>query len=30
MRKRTGSEEDKEPLLEMSKTEVDPYYSVRE
>jgi hypothetical protein len=30
MRKRLGSDDDREPLLEMSKAEVDPYYSVRE
>eukprot|EP01040_Poterioochromonas_malhamensis_P018448 gene18448-21551_t len=30
MRKRLGSDDDREPLLEMSKAEVDPYYSVRD
>lgn len=30
MRRRAGSDDDREPLLEMSKAEVDPYYSVRD
>lgn len=30
MRRRQGLDDDQEPLLEMSKAEVDPYYSVRE